>query len=98
MTTHQTGRPLLSTYARNLGPIPVAPIACMVRVDAKVQEFATDMTEMVMTALKTEGKPLTPASLIARTKGEALVLLLEAPRSWSESEGTIKPTMNKERT
>ena len=71
-------------------------MACIVRVEAKVQEFATEMTEMVITALKTEGRPLTPARRMARTKGEALVLSLAAPRSSSELEGTIRPTMKRE--
>ena len=72
-------------------------MACIVRVEAKVHEFATEMTEMVMTTLKTDGRPLTPANLIARTNGEAAVLSFEAPRRSSESEGTIKPTMKRER-
>ena len=70
----------------------------MVRVDAKVQELATERTEMVMTALKTEGRPLTPVNLIAKTKGEALVLEVEAPINWSLSEGKIKPTRKSETT
>jgi len=45
----------------------------MVRVDPYAHEFATEMTLMVMTVLKTGGKPFTPASLMARTNGEALV-------------------------
>ena len=79
------------------GWLPLEPKACIVRVEAKVHEFATEMTEMVMTALKTEGRPLTPASLIARTKGEAAVLSFEAPRSSLESVGTIRPTIKRDR-
>ena len=72
-------------------------MACIVRVEAKVQELATEMTEMVMTALKTDGRPLTPADLIASTNGEAAVLSFEAPRRSGESDGTIRPTMKSER-
>jgi len=56
------------------------------------------MTLMVMTALKTLGSPLTPAYVIARTKGEAEVLDVEAPRSLSEPLGTMSPTMRIEMT
>lgn len=96
--THQNGRPFLSTYWRNLGPIPRTARACIVRVEAKVQELATERTEIVMTALKTEGRPLTPVSWIAKTKGEALVLELEAPSNFSLLEGKIKPTRKRETT
>ena len=68
------------------------------RVEAKVAEFATEMTERVMTAFITDGRPLTLASVIARTNGEAAVLSFEAPRSRSLSERTISPTMKRERT
>jgi hypothetical protein len=60
-----------------------------------VAEFATLMTEMVMTALKTEGRPLTPASLIAYTKGEALVLAPDDPNKTSEFDGTRRPKMKR---
>ena len=79
------------------GWVPVDPNACIVRVEAKVHEFATEMTESVITALKTDGRPWTPASLIARTKGEAAVLLFEAPRRSFESDGTMRPTMKRDR-
>ena len=98
ITTHQRGRPLLSMYMRNLGPIPLAASACMVRVEPKVQEFATLRTDMVMTALKTEGRPLTPAIWIASTKGEALVSEPDEPRRLGSFEGRIKPTMKSEMT
>ncbi len=72
--------------------MPSAAMACMVRVEPKVHEFATLITEMVITAFMTDGRPLIPASVIARTNGEAFVLLFDAPRSFSESDGTTKPT------
>lgn len=89
------GRPFLSTYARNFGAMPLRAKACRVRVEAKVQEFATLMTEMVITALKTEGRPLTPALVMAMTKGESFVFEFEAPRRRGSFEGTIKPRMNR---
>ena len=67
-TTH--GRPRLSTLAPHRGPMPFAQRACMVRVAAKVQELATEMTLSVTTALKIEGRALMPARRKARTKGE----------------------------
>lgn len=98
ITIHQRGRPLLSMYMRNLGPIPLDASACMVRVEPKVHELATLRTDMVMTALKTDGRPLTPASWIASTKGEALVSPLDEPRMCGSLEGTIKPIMKSEMT
>ena len=89
---------MLSMYMRNFGPMPLAARACMVRVEPKVQEFATLRTDMVMTALKTEGRPLTPAIWIASTKGDALVLAPDEPRSLRSLEGRIKPTMKSEMT
>jgi hypothetical protein len=77
--------------------MPLAARACMVRDEPYVQLFATLITEMVMTALKTEGRPLTPAYLIASTKGEALVLAPLAPRRSGLLEGTIRPTMKSDR-
>lgn len=74
------GRPDLSTYERNLGAMPRAARAWMVRVEPKVAELATLMTEIVMTAFMTDGRPLIPAFWIETTKGEALVLEPEAPR------------------
>lgn len=68
------------------------------RVLPYVQEFATDMTEMVMTALKTEGRPLTPAYSMARTKGEALVFAPLEPRRSSLPLGTMMPTMRRDTT
>lgn len=67
----------------------------MVRVDAYVAEFATEMTDIVMTALKTEGRPFTPAIVMASTNGEALVLAPEEDRRTSELEGMIRPRMNR---
>ena len=72
--------------------------ACRVRVEAKVAELATLMTESVMTALKTDGRPAIPASLIASTKGEAFVFAPDAPSNSSLSDGRIKPRMNRLRT
>ena len=51
-----------------------------------------------MTALKTEGRPLTPAIWMASTKGEALVFAPDEPRRSGSSEGRIKPTMKSEMT
>lgn len=85
-------------YIRNFGPIPLDASACMVRVEPKVHELATLRTDIVMTALKTEGSPLTPASWIASTKGEALVSEPDEPRRRSSLEGTIKPIMKSEMT
>lgn len=59
-------------------------------------ELATLMTAIVMTALKTDGSPDTPAYSIAKTKGEALVLAPELPRRSSEPLGTIIPTISSE--
>jgi hypothetical protein len=42
--------------------IPLAASAWMVRVEPNVQEFATLMTAIRMTALKIDGKTLMPAS------------------------------------
>lgn len=95
ITIHHSGRPFLSTYMRNLGPIPRAASACMVREEPYVQLLATLMTEIVMTALNTDGSPLTPAYLMASTKGEALVLAPLAPRRSGLLDGTINPTMNR---
>jgi len=67
----------------------------MVRVDANVQELATDMTLIVMTALNTEGNPLTPAFVIAMTNGESLVLELAAPIKRGSSDATIRPRRNR---
>lgn len=71
--------------------MPFAARACMVRVEPNVHEFATLMTEIKMTALKTDGRALTPASWIARTKGEWRD---EEPSVWYKSllYGTINPT------
>ena len=49
---------------------PFAARACIVRVEPKVQELATLMTEIKMTALKIEGRYWMPASSMATTKGE----------------------------
>jgi hypothetical protein len=61
-----------------------------------VQELATEITESVMTALKTDGRPLTPAYFIDSTKGEAFVLEPDEPRRSSELLGTIRPTTSKD--
>ena len=45
-----------------LAKVPFAARAWIVRVDPKVQEFATLMTEIKMTALKIDGRALMPAS------------------------------------
>ena len=58
--------------------------------------MATDMTEMVITALKTDGRPLTPAYLIPRTKGEALVLAPLEPRRSGLLLGTMMPTIRRD--
>jgi len=75
--------------------MPFKARAWRVRVEAKVQELATLMTLIVMTALKTLGKPLTPAFVMAITKGESLVFELEAPKRRGSLPGTISPRMNK---
>lgn len=49
---------------------PLAARACIVRVEPKVQEFATLRTAIKMTALKIDGRTLIPASWIAMTKGD----------------------------
>lgn len=67
----------------------------MVRVEPKVQEFATDRTAMVIQALKMEGRALMPAIWMAMTKGEALVLAPDASRRRSSSEGTMRPRMKR---
>jgi hypothetical protein len=59
-----------------------------------VQELATLMTAIKMTALKIEGRTLIPASSMAMTKGE----VREAPPSLEYrglSAGTFNPTRNK---
>lgn len=94
ITMHHIGLPFLSTYIRNLGAIPLVASACMVLDDPYVQLLATLMTEMVTTAFITDGNPLTPAYLIASTKGEALVLAPLAPRRSGLLEGTMSPTIN----
>ena len=70
---------------------PFAARAWIVRVEPKVQELATLMTEIKMTALKIEGRTLMPASWIAMTKGECRD---EEPSPLYKglSAGTINPT------
>lgn len=63
-----------------------------------MHEFATLMTEIVMMALKIDGKTLIPASLIATTKGEYFELAPDAFNRFSLSDGTINPTMKSETT
>ena len=70
----------------------------MVRVDPNVHELATLITEMVMMALKMDGRTLIPARLIAMTKGEYLVLALDAFRRFGLSDGTINPRTKREIT
>lgn len=62
MMTTTRGRPCLSTYANSFGPMPLLARAWMVRVEPKVHELATLMTEMRITALKIPGRTLIPAS------------------------------------
>ena len=50
--------------------IPLAARACIVRVEPKVQELATLMTAIKMTALKIDGSTGTRAIWIAMTNGE----------------------------
>lgn len=79
----------------NDGAIPLWARACIVLVEAKVQELATEITERVITTLKTDGRPLIPASVMARTKGESLVLLDEASKRFGLLYGTMRPTMKR---
>ena len=60
-----------------------------------MQEFATLMTEIVITALKTEGRPLIPAAWMDRTNGEALVFAPDDPSKSGESDGKINPTIKR---
>lgn len=68
MATH--GRPYLSIFAKHPGPIPFWQRAWIVRVEANVQELATEITLTVITALKIDGSALIPASWNDSTKGE----------------------------
>ncbi len=72
--------------------VPFAARAWIVRVEPKVQEFATLMTAIKITALKTDGSALMPASWIAMTKGDAREPSLSNNGEFS---GTIKPTINR---
>lgn len=83
-------------YWKNRGAIPRSARAWIVRVEPYVQELATEMTEIVMTALKTDGRPLTPASLMASTNGEALVLAPLDPKRPGLSDGRIRPSKKRE--
>ena len=56
------------------------------------------MTEIVMTALKTDGKPFTPAYSIARTKGDAFVFAPDELRRSGELFGTMIPMIRSETT
>jgi hypothetical protein len=71
--------------------IPFAARAWIVRVEPKVQELATLMTAMRITALKMDGSTLIPASWIAMTKGECRDVE-PSPLYSGLSDGTIKPT------
>lgn len=70
----------------------------MVRVDPKVQELATEITDKVMTALKMDGRALMLARRKAKTNGEYLVLAPEALDKSAWSDGTMSPRMNREMT
>jgi hypothetical protein len=56
------------------------------------------MTEIVITALKTDGRPWMPAVLIAMTNGEYLVLAPDAKERSGSSDGTMRPTISREMT
>ena len=53
---------LAAAFDRFVQSLPFAARAWNVRVDPKVQELATLMTEIKITALKIEGSALMPAS------------------------------------
>lgn len=92
------GRPCLSTMLNHLGAMPCMARACSVRVEPKVQELATEMTERVMTAFMMEGRTAILAVWKARTKGEYLEL---APDAWERNSSsllTMRPRMKSETT
>lgn len=64
------------------------------RVEPYVQELATLMTAMRMTAFIIEGRTLIPASWMAITKGEWRDSA-PSPEYRGLSAGTIKPTRNR---
>jgi hypothetical protein len=66
------GLPALSTYCKIFGAWPTSAKAWRVLVEAYVELFPTLNTEIRMTALMIDGKPLIPASWIAITNGDAL--------------------------
>jgi hypothetical protein len=70
----------------------------MVRVEPKVHELATLMTEIVIIALKIDGRALIPARLMAMTNGEYLELAPVEFNRFSLVYGTTKPKMNNETT
>lgn len=70
----------------------------MVLVEAKLHEFATEMTDIVITALKIDGSALMLAIWIALTNGENLVLPPLAEDKFVLSEGTMRPRMNRDIT
>ena len=70
----------------------------MVRVDPKVHELATLMTEIVIMTLKIEGRALMPANLIAITKGEYFELAPVEFNKFGLVDGTISPRRNNDRT
>ena len=92
------GRPFLSISAPHRGPIPLAHSAWMVRVDANVDELATEKTARVTTALNIEGRILIPARRIASTNGEYRVSDPEALERSGELDGTMSPRINNEMT
>lgn len=69
----------------------MAANAWKVRVEPKVHELATLITEIKIMALKMDGSALMPASSIAMTKGERR---LEGPLCWYNGllAGTMRPT------
>ena len=68
------------------------------RVEPKVEELATEMTERVMTAFMMEGRTLILASWKARTKGEYLELAPDALDKSGSSDLMIRPRMKSETT
>lgn len=96
MATH--GRPCLSTLLNHLGAMPCMARAWSVRVEPKVHELATEMTERVMTAFMMEGRTLILASWKARTKGEYLELAPDALDKSGSSDLMIRPRMKSETT
>lgn len=74
--------------------LPFAANAWKVLVEANVHELATLITEIRMTALKTEGRALMPASSMAMTKGERRDSDPPELYNWLLL-GTMRPMRNK---